>query len=202
MTLVSDDVVVLDVNRDSYTCIVGGGAFLTPDGHGTVSISDGDLADELIAAGFVHAGFSSSPARALVAARGQLAANSRPNVFLYLETVFRTAMATSAFRGRSLQQLVEEGTRPVPNFRGRNLTRIKTRVSVYQTVLPWIPFEGACLQRTFQLRRILRADGHDVDWVFGVRTWPFFAHCWLQIDDLVVGDRLERVKAFTPIAIF
>lgn len=36
-------------------------------------------------------------------------------------------------------------------------------------------------------------------WVFGVRTWPFAAHCWIQIGDLVVGDVLDRVRGYTPI---
>jgi hypothetical protein len=64
---------------------------------------------------------------------------------------------------------------------------------------PWLPFEGECLQRTFLLRYFLARSGVATDWVFGVRTWPFSAHCWLQIGDLVVGDRLERVQRFTPI---
>ena len=42
-------------------------------------------------------------------------------------------------------------------------------------------------------------EGIATQWLFGVRTWPFAAHCWLQIGNLVVGDRLERVRFYTPI---
>jgi hypothetical protein len=36
-------------------------------------------------------------------------------------------------------------------------------------------------------------------WVFGVRTAPFAAHCWVQYDDYIVNDRPEYVADFTPI---
>jgi hypothetical protein len=36
-------------------------------------------------------------------------------------------------------------------------------------------------------------------WVFGVQTRPFAAHCWLQHGHLVLNDTAERVSAYTPI---
>ena len=65
--------------------------------------------------------------------------------------------------------------------------------------LTWIPGEGACLQRAYQMRRLLASQGHETIWVFGVRTWPFAAHCWLQANDKVIADRLERIRRYTPI---
>jgi hypothetical protein len=35
--------------------------------------------------------------------------------------------------------------------------------------------------------------------VFGVRTWPFHAHCWLQVEDVVLDDHHERIGAYTPL---
>ncbi len=77
--------------------------------------------------------------------------------------------------------------------------RLSELVSAARRARPWTPFEGECLQRSFQLGCYLASHGVAVDWVFGVRTWPFSAHCWLQIDDIVVGDRLDRVARYTPI---
>lgn len=51
----------------------------------------------------------------------------------------------------------------------------------------------------YLLRRLLRSEGYSPLWIFGVRTWPFGAHCWLQVDDLVIGDTLDRVRFYTPI---
>jgi hypothetical protein len=38
-------------------------------------------------------------------------------------------------------------------------------------------------------------------WVFGVQTRPFAAHCWLQHEQLVLNDTAERVCAYTPIMV-
>ena len=37
-------------------------------------------------------------------------------------------------------------------------------------------------------------------WVFGVKADPFEAHCWVQQDQCVINDTLDRVALFTPIA--
>ena len=116
-----------------------------------------------------------------------------------LSAGFDLAVATLKFRGRSLAELVAakplvgEGSSPVEPV------RLVRWVGAARQARPWIPFEGECLQRSFLLRHVLARRGIAADWIFGVRTWPFAAHCWLQIDDLVVGDRLERVALYTPI---
>jgi hypothetical protein len=88
-----------------------------------------------------------------------------------------------------------------PRFPGRapDRQRLAAITAAARTAAPFVPFEGECLQRAYLLRRLLRNEGYSPLWVFGVRTWPFGAHCWLQIDDLVVGDTLDRVRFYTPI---
>ena len=49
------------------------------------------------------------------------------------------------------------------------------------------------------LAAFLRSLGHRPTWVFGVRTWPFQAHCWLQVEDIALDDEAERLCAFAPI---
>jgi hypothetical protein len=58
-----------------------------------------------------------------------------------------------------------------------------------------------CLPSALALRRYLGWRGVRTDFVIGVKIAPFAAHCWLQIEDVVVGDSLERVRGFTPIRI-
>lgn len=36
-------------------------------------------------------------------------------------------------------------------------------------------------------------------WVFGVKTQPFSAHCWVQAGDCVLNDKLDFVHEYTPI---
>jgi hypothetical protein len=37
--------------------------------------------------------------------------------------------------------------------------------------------------------------------VFAVTTDPFAAHCWAQVDDLVLNDSVGNAQSYTPIRI-
>lgn len=78
-------------------------------------------------------------------------------------------------------------------------TALRRLVLTWRGLLPWVPFQGACLYRAASLRAYLGQEASGVSWVFGVSTWPFAAHCWLQRDDLVLNDTLARVSRYTPI---
>lgn len=69
------------------------------------------------------------------------------------------------------------------------------------SILPWLPFDGLCLARSALLMAYLRRLGHGADWVFGVRLWPFEAHCWVQLGDTALNDQVERLVAFTPLMV-
>lgn len=36
-------------------------------------------------------------------------------------------------------------------------------------------------------------------WVFGVQLFPFSAHCWIQIETMLLNDTLETIRHYTPI---
>lgn len=58
-----------------------------------------------------------------------------------------------------------------------------------------------CLERSLVMRDLLGLAGHRVDLVLGVATRPFGAHCWVQQGDGLIGDSIERVSFFQPIAV-
>ena len=64
---------------------------------------------------------------------------------------------------------------------------------------PYLPVGAKCLLRSYLLLRQLWREGLDAAWVFGVRTYPFAAHCWLQSGEVVLDDHWERVSAYQPI---
>lgn len=41
--------------------------------------------------------------------------------------------------------------------------------------------------------------GHRPTLVLGVRDCPFTAHAWVQLGNMVVGDKQERVARYQPI---
>jgi hypothetical protein len=59
-----------------------------------------------------------------------------------------------------------------------------------------------CLERSVDLCLALRAQGIDSRLCFGVRTFPFSAHAWVQIGGLVVNECLSTVQKYAHIAQF
>lgn len=59
--------------------------------------------------------------------------------------------------------------------------------------------QGRCLSTSIALRRRLERNGHRAALVFGVRLFPFEAHCWLQRGVTVLNDHHEFVGQFTPV---
>ena len=78
---------------------------------------------------------------------------------------------------------------------------LAARVEVFRRLLPLAPATGACLFQAELLLRFVNAAGLDADWVFGVRTFPFLAHCWLQIGDCCVSEAPETLTIYRPIMV-
>ena len=75
------------------------------------------------------------------------------------------------------------------------------RVELFRRLLPLAPATGACLFQSELLLRFLNAAALDADWVFGVRTFPFLAHCWLQVGDYAVSEAPETLTIYRPIMV-
>jgi Transglutaminase-like superfamily len=58
-----------------------------------------------------------------------------------------------------------------------------------------------CLYDSLALLEFLARYGIYPDWVFGVQTRPFAAHCWVQHGDIVFNDTVEHVSGYTPIMV-
>lgn len=75
-------------------------------------------------------------------------------------------------------------------------------VGAFETLRPWYPRARVCLFDALALMRFLLGVGVSPTLVMGVRTTPFAAHCWLELDGAIVGDRSDGCASFTPIAWF
>jgi hypothetical protein len=76
-------------------------------------------------------------------------------------------------------------------------------VAVFDYLRPLL-FSGRdqCVLNSLGLTLYLSRYGIFPDWIWGVQSQPFLAHCWLQTDTRVWNDIPERVARFTPIAVF
>ncbi|MES3027249.1 MAG: lasso peptide biosynthesis B2 protein [Pseudomonadota bacterium] len=207
--VVGADLVFFDVGRDTYHCLpdVGAGLAAPFSSHLIASLPE-DIAAELLGAGLLaperrlddEALLVLAPVQSDLAAPGRVRASLAERVSM-MAAVF--AMARH-FHGRPLSYLLARARRRYARaqlpLRAPGSAEAR-RVQVFRELLPWAPGQGACLYRCALLLTFLRQAGLDAHWVFGVRTWPFSAHCWLQAGDVVFDDPADYVGRFTPILV-
>ena len=58
-----------------------------------------------------------------------------------------------------------------------------------------------CLAQSLAVMGMVSARGLWAQLVIGVMTGPFAAHCWVQSGSLLINDRVDRVRSYTPILV-
>jgi len=201
---IGEDVVVLDTRTKTYFCLPAA-AEAVRVGPGGIVFDDPDLAEEFSQAGLlaeVSAPAPTSPSISLP--NKDLGLQVAERVLLSDVLLILVAWTTMIFsyhivRFDRLVASARRGRRPSSS--DALGTDFKALVAAFERVLPWLPFQGVCLYRSFLLLRVLRWRGHDAHWVFGVSTWPFHAHCWLQVGDVALDDTADRLQGLTPIMV-
>lgn len=205
---VEEDIVFLDVQADSYMCLPGGADRLeVRQGSRRVEVVDDTIAEELAAAGLLERGgaeaeapreFHLPPPRASAAPFE----TRRPGWSDVRDAVTAMAGLLTGYAGRPFADLIlgAGASRPQAAFEPptQDLLDIAVRFNGWA---PYAPLPTKCLLRAFMLRRLLQRRGHEAAWVFGVTTWPFQAHCWIQRGDVVLDDTVERVRPFHRIMV-
>lgn len=80
--------------------------------------------------------------------------------------------------------------------------RLRTLVGAFVRLRPlFYTLRAACLLDSLTLVHFLAAEGIHPDWVFGVKTEPFDAHCWVQQGEAVLNDAPDRVQQYSPILV-
>jgi hypothetical protein len=201
-TDVGDDLVFLDLHSDQYSCLRGQ-AELRLDGR-RLTGAPNRAVSSLIEAGFLVA----APAAEAGPQRlpppdatrdGISLPAARVSVRELIDFALCWVEATVRFPGRSLLALHGQARDNGSNPPSPDLEATARRLAVFETLMPWVPFPGACLYRSYLLLRFMQRGGCDAGWTIGVRTWPFEAHCWLQIGDVALDDRCERLVRYRPL---
>lgn len=77
-----------------------------------------------------------------------------------------------------------------------------TAVARFRILSPLVfTTRNACLLHALTLIEFLARYGLYPNWIFGVRTGPFAAHCWVQESDVVFNDSPEHVRSYSPILV-
>ena len=96
-----------------------------------------------------------------------------------------TTVQSRAARGRHKQRLSAE--------------RLHALVSTFRSLRMYFPHKYLCFFDSLALLNFLAFYGSYPTWVFGVQAEPFCAHCWVQQDNVLLNDTVERVSMYTPI---
>ena len=206
---VGEDLVFLDIGADAYFCLPGAADALElgSDGQSLARCEDW-LLHQLFAANLAGEGapMTAAPRRPVLPDLPASELCREPVSVVDWSTVRRMAAAALSLYGKgyggSLADLIEVAHRLRRHERavpGEDLEATISLARQCEQLIPWVPFQGDCLFRSFLTLSVLRRAGHRVAWVFGVQTWPFRAHCWLQLEDLVLNDIAERVSGYAPI---
>lgn len=195
-----EDLVLLDLAKGSYACLPGCGP-MTQLGAASSAlvVRDPDLAQGLLAIAAAEEGkgaprHAATPAERDLSQAAQVRLGPADGAAMLAAL---GAMALSYWRA-PFAQLID--TARLRRLGACGEARALTRAArAFAQMLPWVPAQGVCLYRSFFLLTFLRRHGLSASWVFGVQTYTFEAHCWLQAGDLVLDDYVEHVAGFSPI---
>ncbi|QNA83754.1 lasso peptide biosynthesis B2 protein [Sphingomonas sp. So64.6b] len=95
----------------------------------------------------------------------------------------------------NLEQRKASDVRPRPKA-----DLLATATAFHQASLLASPLDQ-CLVRSLAIARRLAMVGFRPDLVIGVKLQPFAAHCWVQYETLLLNDRADMVRDFTPILV-
>ena len=56
-----------------------------------------------------------------------------------------------------------------------------------------------CLRSSLILIEFLALHSITAKWTFGVRSIPFRAHCWVELNGCILNDSLSQVGEYSPL---
>lgn len=143
--------------------------------------------------------------------RSAMEAASEPQRFRLSERleVFTTVLVTRIALKFSTLKKVLEGLQAARRFRTTSSAQreafperqILDASAAFRRARLYVPIDMRCLLDSIAMARFLLRRGIPAHIVFGVALDPFSAHCWVQVDDLVLNDSVGNVASHTPIRI-
>jgi Transglutaminase-like superfamily len=220
-------VVLMDLERDKYVAVVPAhrlagwvrgwpvGAVETSDFPSNADGAQDALVSQMLAHGMlVTDPYVGKPAVPVATARPQ-----RSLVEFDLDMRPRTTAAQLWRFGRSclraqlslklrpIQSIVEavrdrKARRAAGEAHETDPARLRSLVTAFARLRPlFYTLRCACLLDSLTLLHFLGAEGIHPDWVFGVKTEPFDAHCWVQHGEVLLNDEPDRVRQYSPILV-
>lgn len=202
-----DRFVFLDVPRDRYFALTDSAArCFARLIEGAVSVEDEPQLQSLVES--VLAGGGGSPIRAAVpppcAQASLLDLGGRTNPFrdLLAWATFRRAILEVRYRGLDhlLTGLMQTKRGLGPELPSARLLCERAARS-FRRVGNYASLSDRCLPYSIAVAHWLLSRGVNASLVIGVAIDPFQAHSWVQVDDVLINERVELVRDFLPILV-
>lgn len=196
---VDGDIVLMDSVADSYLCV--GDDQRCDRRAPESSIRNQPSADrvvELLAAAGVDAMQWRWAPPGLVYVRHEMPAGASGNSGRVIASIPFMVRAGLTTMRRLRGPIADYGIR-ADHAEPSDPARVWAAVAVFETLRPFVPRLGRCLPHSLYMREFLGLYGIATTLVFGVRTRPFEAHCWVEHEGCVLNDTTEHVALFTPI---
>ncbi len=220
-------VVLMDLERDKYVAVIPAhrlaawvrgwpvGSMHAPDSPREADPGTDALVAQMLAHGMLvsdpHVGKPALPVSAARATRSlvEFDLDNRPRTGTALLWRFGRSYlhAQLSLKLRPIQAIVEavrnrKTARAARGLQGADPVRLRALVSAFTRLRPlFYTLRSACLLDSLTLVHFLGAEGIHPNWVFGVKTEPFDAHCWVQHGEVVLNDAPDRVRQYSPILV-
>lgn len=206
LAIVDDDLVFLDAARDEYLCVprrhkpaVMAAMIGTPSPSDLLdALSEEDLLVESSAGAAWEGPMPTTAETDLGISEGSIRVRLVDLLILGLAAV-RTWHDIR--RGRPAHWFARQRARGIRPCRSASVSEVHGIARMTAQLRPLVPRSGRCLVRSLLLLHMLDLRGARANWIFGVRTHPFDAHCWVEYDGVVLNDTLEHVRWYTPIVL-
>ncbi|MBA4090937.1 MAG: hypothetical protein C0494_10125 [Sphingobium sp.] len=207
-TACQDDIILLDLKQDRYFAVPRPlhSAFRALVEQGSEdALAREQLSFILDPAGPEQTDRPAMPPRAdFVPLGGQLAQAPVSPGLPTLTSAFRyRAISALWLRFASLNHIVEriERKKRCLAGKGMRLDDAALIASAFDRIAPLFPIKDRCMSMAIGLMMAMLRRQVPATLVIGVRTAPFSAHCWVEVESLLVNGDLDTVRPFTPILI-
>ncbi|WP_313802595.1 lasso peptide biosynthesis B2 protein [Sphingobium sp.] len=148
-----------------------------------------------------HQNFGLSPLPIVHPLRELRRSGAATSKLMLAHCLFAQACASIKLRRRSLAWLPgwAEERRQQSVDKGRAYSVWQDVADAFAWTAALWPRSDNCLSSSIAFLDVGLSRGLDAQLVFGVYSSPFSAHCWVQVGDTVLNDRIENVRTFTPI---
>lgn len=199
--LVEGRSVFLDLRRDRYFALGAAAAevFIRCRSDPSTPV---DLAGSpLLATGLFEP--AAEPARLepapVITPEREAAGTSRAGFRDVVEAAALLARARRAIRREPLERLVRSHLQASENGGHSSSHEVEMLSLRFRAARGWVPVKPSCLLDSLALCQWLARRSAFARLVIGVKLDPFAAHCWVQLESVVLNDAPDRVARYVPI---